>query len=451
MTNNSNTNFAPTIDPSDVIVVILGGGHGSRLFPLTKIRAKPAVSFGGKYRLIDIPITNCLNSQLNKIFILTQYNSFSLNRHIWQAYSSEIGRDGFIDVIAAEQTNESKDWFQGTADAVRRCFSHMLYHKPKYVLILSGDQVYSMDFDFLFSFHRGKNADITIASHYTASEDIHGLGIVKVDNNQRVIDFYEKPDNPSLVEDFKFISENSSNFNKPYLASMGLYLFSTDALVSALDNDKTDFGKTVIPLASKQMNMFSFPFNGYWEDVGTIKTFYDANMKWLDGDGIVSLFKGGNSIITHARQLPPAQINGTTIDSSIICEGSIIHAKKIKHSIIGVRGRIGKGCEIENSIIMGNTNIPLYTDSDVDNNLFDDDDEDIKITHKKEATATKNFEIGENCIIKNTIIDKDVHIGDGCKFINANGIENAETDLYIINSGIIVIAQNTVIPAGTII
>lgn len=410
-------------DPADVLVVILGGGRGSRLFPLTKQRAKPAVCFGGKYRLIDIPITNCINSQLNRIFILTQYNSFSLNRHIWQAYSREVSRDGFIDVIAAEQTDTSRDWFQGTADAVRKTMQYLLYHKPQYVLILSGDQVYSMDYNWLISYHQNHHADITVAAHYSATEEISGLGIIKVSDDLRVTDFYEKPSSANKVSDFRHNHVLPDNQNKPFLASMGIYLFNTQILMEALENDESDFGKGVIPKASQKFDMFCFPFNGYWEDVGTIKTFYEANMEWLNGGGIATMYKNGNSIITHSRMLPPSSFDGTNINNSIICDGCTIRAKEITRSIIGVRASIDKDTIIEDSIIMGN---------------------------QLEGNDT-HFSIGSSCKIKNAILDKDVVIGDGSKIVNIKGIEEEETDLYVIRSGIVVIAQNTVIPPGTII
>ncbi|MCP4629712.1 MAG: NTP transferase domain-containing protein, partial [bacterium] len=255
MTFSFSEQATSSINPSDVMVVILGGGQGSRLYPLTKGRAKPAVNFGGKYRIVDIPITNCLNSQLNRIFILTQFNSFSLNRHIWQAYSREVSRDGFIDVIAAEQTITSNDWFQGTADAVRRSLPYLLYHKPKYILILSGDQVYSMDYNFLFSYHKRHNADVTIAAHYCKPEEISRVGIIKVNKDLRVIDFCEKPKTPDLVKDFKYVNAAAGLSGKPYLSSMGIYLFNTEALQAILEGNEPDFGKEVIPLAAKKMTM----------------------------------------------------------------------------------------------------------------------------------------------------------------------------------------------------
>ncbi len=441
------------INPSDVMVVILGGGHGARLYPLTKGRAKPAVNFGGKYRIIDIPLTNCLNSQLNKIFILTQFNSFSLNRHIWQSYSREVSRDGFIDIIAAEQTISSNDWFQGTADAVRRSLPYLLYHKPKYVLVLSGDQIYSMDYNFLFSFHNSHNADVTIAALYRAPDEISRMGIVKVNKDLKVVDFCEKPKTPDQIKEFKYVNSAAGMFDKPYLSSMGIYLFNTEALQTALEGNEPDFGKGVIPPAAKKMTMSCFPFNGYWEDVGTIKTFYDANMEWLDGGGIAELFQGGQSILTHARQLPPAKIHKTIIENSIVSEGSIIQAESIKHSIIGVRSRIGRGCTIEDSIVMGTTGINNVHDAAAEE-LFDeehDDSGDSGDTKTFVLNTGNNFEIGEGCYIKNAILDKDVVIGKGSKIVNIKGVREEVHRNYVIRSGIVVIAQNTVIPPGTII
>ncbi len=449
MTNRFPENISTRINPEDVIVIILGGGQDSRLYPLTKVRAKPAVCFGGKYRLIDIPITNCLNSQLNKIFILTQHNSFSLNRHIWQSYSREVGREGFIDVIAAEQDTAGSDSFQGTADAIRHSLQYLIYHKPKYILVLSGDQVYSLDYNFLFSFHKSNNADVTIAARYSSQDEIGALGIIKVNNDFQVVDFSKKPVRPEQVEHFNYPKDASVAIDKPHLTSMGIYFFNTESLMEALESNETDFGKAVIPHAAKNMKMHSFPFNGYWEDVVTIKRFYDANMEWLEGGGIAELFNGGNSIITHARQLPPAKIHKTIIEHSIVSEGSIIHAEKIKHSLIGVRSRIGRGCIIDDSIIMGNAENSGY-DGPESEDLFDDD-EDSDNTRTFLLKSSNRFEIGEGCHIKNAILDKDVIIGKGSKIVNIKGVQEEENKLYVIRSGIIVIAQNTVIPPGTII
>ena len=411
-------------NPSEVLVVILGGGAGSRLYPLTKMRAKPAVSFGGKYRLIDIPITNCLNSRMNQVFILTQFNSFSLNKHIWQAYSREVSRDGFIDVIAAEQTISSGEWFQGTADAVRQTLQYITYHKPRYVLILSGDQVYSMDFNWLLAFHKSKGSDLTISGHYTAESDIGGLGIMKVDDNMKILDFCEKPTKLSQVEDFRLKHEaHQVKSDLPFLASMGIYLFNTEVLVESLKESDADFGKGIIPKAMKRCATYAFPFSGYWEDVGTIKAFFDANMEWLNGSGIAVMFRGGHSIITHSRQLPPAHIRGARVENSLICEGSVINASSITNSLIGIRTGLGEGTVVDQSIIMGGSLMP--------------DEGDLHI--------------GRNCEIRRAIIDKDARIGDNCRIVNAAGLSDVQAENYVIRDGIVVIAQETVIPPGTVI
>lgn len=422
MTPRSSSVCDPT---EDVVVIIMGGGRGSRLYPLTRDRAKPAVCFGGKYRLIDIPLTNCLHSKLDKIYILTQFNSFSLNRHIWQTYSRELTRQGMIDVIAAEQTPGNRNWFQGTADAVRQSLHHVLTHKPKYVLILSGDQIYSMDYRDMLGWHLNANADVTIAAKYSAPEELHGLGVVNVDDEMGVAGFYEKPETPDLVADFSLERKENLSFpdGKPFLASMGIYIFNTDVLVDALSSDEEDFGKSIIPQCAQTRSMACFPFDGYWRDVGTVHAFYEANMEWRMGRGIVEMFADGDVMITHARHLCPTRIHGTVVNDSIIAEGSNIAAKAIDRSIVGVRARIGANTEISDSVIFGNA----------------------------EQAANDTFEIGRDCVIRNAILDKNAVIGDGCKLINAEGVENIDTDNYSISNGVIVVPRDGVIPPGTVI
>jgi glucose-1-phosphate adenylyltransferase len=404
---------------ADVLVVIMGGGRGTRLYPLTKVRAKPAVSFGGKYRLIDIPIANCLRSQLNKIFVLTQFHSFSLNRHVWQSYSRELGRDGFVDVIAAEQTPTSADWFQGTADAVRQSMPYILYHRPSLVLILSGDQVYSLDYRHLVQWHKSHGADITIMAHWAAKERLKEFGIVKTDSAFRVADFCEKPNAEAQIDGFT-LSGDRVPADRPYLASMGIYLFDIHALISVLSGKESDFGKTLIPAAARQFNMYACPFDGYWEDVGSIEAFYEANMLWRQGGGISELFQGGASMVTHSRQLPPTHIRGTMIEDSLIADGCEIDAKRIARSIIGVRSRIGRGTVIEDSIIMGN-----------------------------DRPGELASEIGNNCLIRKSIIDKNVVLEHGCILVNSAGVMDADRDPYVIRSGLIVVPGNVRLRAGT--
>lgn len=423
--NTDRERLLDVVDPSEVVVVVLGGGRGSRLYPLTRDRAKPAVSFGGKYRLIDITLTNCLRSGFNRIFILTQFNSFSLNRHIWQTYSREVPRNGFVDIIAAEQTMERRDWFQGTADAVRQTLRHVLRHNPRYVLILSGDQIYSMDYRSLLLWHQTHHADVTIAAHYSGEEEIRGLGVVRANANLEVVGFCEKPKTCGLVGDFRLDQVAGGKFpkGKPFLGSMGLYLFETPVLVDALKGGEEDFGKTIIPQLAGRVRMSCYPFDGYWKDVGTIEAFYAANMDWRAGGGIADMFGGGASIITHSRQLPPARIHGAAIEDSLIADGCCIAAQAITRSIIGVRSGISPGSVIQDSIIMGND----------------------------EATGARPFEIGANCRICKAIVDKNAVIGDNSVIENAQGICEADNSLYVIRSGIVVIPRGAVIPPGTVI
>ncbi|MBD3315078.1 MAG: glucose-1-phosphate adenylyltransferase [Chitinivibrionales bacterium] len=411
------------IYPKDIVVVILGGGKGTRLYPLTQKRAKPAVNFGGKYRLIDVPVTNCLASQLNRIFILTQFNSFSLNRHVFQAYSREITRDGFVDIIAAEQRHTGGDWFQGTADAVRRTMDYVLYHDPKHILILSGDQMYSMDYQNLLVWHTAHDADVSIAVKCSSADEIAGLGIVKADKDNCVTDFYEKPKDVSKVADFRQCGEGLCPPERPFLASMGIYLFDTDVLLDVLDSDEMDFGKAIIPMAAQKNRMICFPFDGYWEDVGSIEAFYKANMDWRSGMGISAMFNEGNSIVTHSRQLAPTRIDGTHISGSIIADGGNIHAARVSNSVVGTRTRIGPDTIVEDSIIMGNDR------------------------HR----ANGSFEIGSSCRIRKAIIDRNVVVEDGVRIENREGIQEAENERFVIRSGIVVIPQDATIPAGTII
>ncbi len=413
------------VDPSEVVVVVLGGGRGSRLFPLTRDRAKPAVSFGGKYRLIDIVLSNCLHSRFEQIFILTQFNSFSLNRHIWQTYSAMTHEEGFIEVMAAEQTPESRDWFQGTADAVRQSLRHVLQHDPEHVLVLSADQIYHMDYREFLLAHQEREADCTIAAKYTRPEEVTRLGVVNLDAELRVRAFHEKPERPVDVEHCRV--DGLAGFEcppgRPFLCSMGLYLFDTDVLVEGLDSALEDFGKEVIPWTAEHKHLSCYPFDGYWEDVGTIEAFYRANMDWRAGRGIASAFRDGSAIITHARQLPPTRLGRTEVVDSIVADGGDIRGQRIVKSIIGVRSRIGDGTVIEESIVMGNDG-------------------------PRDAVP---FEIGANCRIRKAIIDKNAVVGQGSTITNPEGVSEAEHDQYAIRSGFVVIPRKVVLPPGTTI
>lgn len=415
---------AEHVDMSRVTVVVLGGGRGSRLYPLTRDRAKPAVGFGGKYRLVDIVMTNCLRSKLNRIFILTQFNSYSLNRHIWQTYSRyALSEEGIIDVIAAEQTEENRDWFQGTADAVRQVLRHVLHRNPRYVLVLSADQLYSMDYREMLAWHQAHDAHVTLAALCTSEQEVHRLGVVKVDEKMKVIGFSEKPETLDEVADFRVDQHPAveAPAGKPFLGSMGIYLFNTDVLAEALDNDEEDFGRSVIPQTAKRRHMSCFPFDGYWEDVGTVQAFYEANMDWRRAGGIAEMFQRGASIITHARQLPPSRIEGTLIDESLIADGCHIHAERIARSIIGVRGRVGDNTVIEDSILMGN---------DLDE-------------------GPVPFEIGSNCHVRRAIIDTNAILGDGTLIGPPAGCADVDHEQYSIRSGIAVIPRGAVLSPGT--
>jgi len=426
MISKTETEYLNVVDPSRVVVVVLGGGRGSRLFPLTRDRAKPAVGFGGTYRLVDVVLTNCLRSGFGKIFLLTQFNSFSLNRHIWQTYSRELPRDSFIEVVAAEQTPEKRDWFQGTADAVRRSLRYILYHRPRYVLVLSADQVYSMDYRSLLFAHQTRSSDITVAARFTEPDAVHGLGIIKIDTKLHVVGFREKPRDARAVDGFK-LSRPPAGIQvpqaRPFLGSMGIYLFNTRSLEEALDGKETDFGHGIIPHAAKTHHMNCFPFDGYWEDVGTIEAFYRANMDWRAGRGISGMFNEGNAIITHERHLPPSRVDGAEIRESIIADGCHIAARSIRGSIIGLRSRLGLGCTIQDAILMGND------------------------AHY----GPEPFEIGANCFIRRAIIDKNVVIGDNSII---DGTEDridsdGDGDDHVVRSGIVVVPRGTVLPPGT--
>ncbi len=411
-------------DFNKVVVVVLGGGQGSRLYPLTRDRAKPAVGFGGKYRLIDFAVSNCLHSKCDKIFILTQFNSFSLNRHIWQTYSRETQQSGFIDVLAAQQTPDSKDWYQGTADAVRQSLKYIARHNPKHVLITSADQIYKLDYQKLLNWHVENNADITIAANYTPPEKLFGLGVTKINKDFTISGFAEKPKDVSEVKDFD-LKEIGMDYpgDKSFLASMGIYVFNTEVLMKALDNEDEDFGKNVIPSLAKSNKMVCFPFDGYWEDVGTIKSFFNANMEWSRGEGIAKSFQGEYSLITRSRQLPPTRLESGTIKRSLIADGCHISADSIEDSIIGVRTRVGLQSTIKDSIIMGN-------------DFYDED---------------APFTIGNNCVINKAIIDKNVKIGDRVRIENVNNVQEHDHECYTIRSGIVVIPKGAVLPDDMVI
>jgi len=425
-----------------VLAVILGGGAGTRLFPLTKERAKPAVPLGGKYRLVDVPISNCINSGITQIFVLTQYNSASLNRHIAQTYRFSNFSTGFVEILAAEQRRDSPHWFQGTADAVRRTLPHIHDWRMKHLLVLSGDHLYRMDYRKFLQRHWETQADLTISVIPCREQQAEGFGILKADEQGRIIEFKEKPKGGDLqsmrVDTTKFGLSPEEAQLKPFLASMGIYAFKYDVLVELLKMDESwvDFGREIIPAAIKMFNVQAYLFKGYWEDIGTIRSFYQANLDLVSPLPKFNFFDTEAPIYTRSRYLPPSKIHNCDIDNSLISEGCILNGVYARNSIIGLRSRIDNGVRIENSIIMG---------ADYFESL-----DDLKANLEK---GVPHIGIGEKTIIRRSIIDKNARIGRNVQLINCRSVENEDSQdgLYYIRDGIIVIPKNAVIPDGTVI
>lgn len=418
-----------------MICLILGGGQGSRLYPLTKSRSKPAVPIGGKYRLIDIPISNCINSGVKRMFVLTQFNSASLNRHIKNTYTFDHFGSGFVDILAAEQTPGSDKWFQGTADAVRQSMHHLAGHEYDYVLILSGDQLYQMDFKEMAEFHVKKGADLTIATIPVDAGDAPDFGIMKTDNKQFISSFVEKPSKDQLPKWTSPVSARLQKKGKEYLASMGIYIFKREALMRLFEEnpEATDFGKAIIPAAiTSGSKVASFQFDGYWTDIGSIPSFYEANLELCDKLPQFNLFDNHQRVFTRARILAPSKFAGTRLNNSIVADGCIVHAKSIDRSVIGIRARIGKNSVIRESIVMGND--------------FYQTLEEI-VENKDEIPMG----IGNNCFIERAIIDKDCHIGDHVRIVGGDDLKDVETEQYCIVEGIVVVKKKAIIASGTVI
>ena len=383
-----------------VLSIILGGGKGTRLYPLTKERSKPAVPFGGKHRIVDIPISNCINSGFRQIYLLTQFNSASLHMHIANAYNFDRFSRGFVEILAAEQTLEHSGWYEGTADAVRKNFIHFKTQNPTHYIILSGDQLYQMDLKAFLDKHIKSGADITIATTSVTREDASGFGIMKIDKKQRITAFMEKPAPDLNIDDWK-IPENAREGipeGKDYLASMGIYIFNADVMENALNNNFTDFGKEIIPMAIKKRKVNSYVYNGYWEDIGTIKSFYEANLDLTRINPKFNFYDEDLPIYTHARNLPPSKLNKADMNRSIASEGCVITDAKINDSIIGVRSIIESGSELNGVICMG---ADVYETS----------------VQREQALAQgiPPLGIGKNCKIARTIIDKNARIGENCQ------------------------------------
>ncbi len=414
----------------NVIAIILGGGQGSRLYPLTETRSKPAVPIGGKYRLVDIPISNCMNSDIYRIFVLTQFNSASLNAHIKNTYNFSIFSHAFVDILAAEQTPDNPTWFQGTADAVRQCMPYFLNHNFDYALILSGDQLYQMDLNEMIEDHIKNEADISIATLPVNDKDAPEFGILKTNSESCIESFIEKPAKELLPDWKSDVSDQMKSEGKHYLASMGIYIFNKKLLVDIMSNPNTkDFGKEIIPQAVGNKKIYSFQYEGYWTDIGNIDSFFEANIGLTDDVPKFNLFDNDNKIFTRPRLLPPTKFKNATIERSLISEGCILNAKEIVHSVIGNRSRIGDDTVIQNSYIMGNDQYQS----------IDEMNEDIK--NNKQLIG-----IGERCYINKALVDKNCRIGNDVYINGGTHLEDAIHPLYAVKDGIVVIKNGAVLP-----
>ena len=417
-----------------VVSVILGGGKGTRLYPLTMHRSKPAVPVGGKYRLIDIPVSNCVNDHLRHIFVLTQYNSESLNRHVAQTYRFDRFNNGFVSILAAEQTHDNRDWFQGTADAVRKSLRHILALNPDLVLILSGDQLYRMDFNRFIEYHLKNDAEITIATKPVPADEATSMGVMKVSEEGRIGHFHEKPSLKEL-EPLRSSQKGISD-QQPYLGSMGIYLFEPKILTGVLEANRThtDFGHEIIPYAIGNHRVYSYPFTGYWSDIGTISSFFDANLDFARPEPCFDMYRNFSPLYTRARALPGARVNGCSVRNSVICDASDLQGAEVDSCIVGLRGLIRRGSRVESCVFMGadywegHFRDPGVRDSDL-----------------------PRLGIGEDCLVRNAIIDKNARIADGVRILNEKGVDEHRGEGYHIREGIVVVHKNAVIREGTVI
>ncbi len=425
---------------SGVLSIIMGGGAGTRLFPLTKERAKPAVPLAGKYRLVDIPISNCINSNLRRIYLLTQFNSASLHRHISQSYKFDPFSGGFVEILAAEQTFSDTSWYQGTADAVRKNLVHLLNHDFDYVLILSGDQLYRMDFRKMLGQHIESEADLTIATIPVHRPEASSLGIMQIDRERRITRFVEKPKEAAVQDSLKIPQDMypflgiQGDGEDLLLASMGIYIFNRDVLLKLLDNTFTDFGKHIIPAAIETHRVYSYVFQGYWEDIGTIRAFFEANLDITSELPRFNFFDMTAPIFSRPRWLPASKINGAQIDHAIVSDGCIISHADIHQSIIGIRSIVSPGSHLNRTIVLGS-----------------DYYESAESIRENEAAGNPRIGIGSNTRIDNAIIDKNARIGDNVVISPAGKPENVDHPLYFIRDGIVIIPKNGIVPHGTVI
>ncbi len=425
---------------ASTLAVILGGGRGTRLWPLTEYRSKPAVPLGGRYRLIDIPISNCINSNIRKIFVLTQFNSASLNRHVNDTYRFDYFSRGFVEILAAEQREDCEAWFQGTADAVRRQWRHFMPYNPKYIMILSGDQLYRMDYRDLLAYHIENQADVTVSTIPVRRSEAVQFGLMNLDEEGRIVEFAEKPKDPEVLDRFRMKDVLKERFGldpdgEYYLASMGIYIFSTGALRELLkDESRSDFGKHVIPAAVEGRGVFGYAFKGYWEDIGTIRAFFDANLMLAGKLPPFDLYDASSPIYTRPRYLPGTKLYSCRIGNSLIADGCIIEKADIDNSIIGMRSIINQNVTMREVVMMG---ADFYERLD-----------DIARNRRE---GVPNIGIGEGSTIERAIIDKNVRIGRNVKIINKDRLSEANHEKYAIRDGIVIIKKNALIPDHTVI
>lgn len=425
---------ANALPMSKTLAIIMGGGAGTRLFPLTKERAKPAVPLGGKYRLVDIPISNCLNSGMRGIYILTQFNSTSLHRHINASYKFDDFTPSFVEILAAQQTPEGSRWYQGTADAVRQNLRYFLEQPYDYYVILSGDQLYRMDYRDMLRQHVESKADITIGTIPVNREAATSFGLLHTDDDRRIKEFVEKPKDPAVLDSLRIPGELLKKIGHPaetdlYQASMGIYIFNRRVLIECLDNDLVDFGKHVIPDAIAKRRVMAFIFQGYWEDIGTIRAFFEANLNLAEPDPQYSFYEPGRPIFTHPRFLPASVIREATIDRAIISDGCIIGSATIERCVLGIRSVVQSGSTLKNTIMMG---ADIY-ESEV---------------HDHDPTLPP-MGVGRDCVINGAILDKNVRVGNKVVISPEGKSQDADGPGYYIRDGIVVIPKNSVIPDGT--
>jgi glucose-1-phosphate adenylyltransferase len=419
-----------------MLAVILGGGAGTRLFPLTKDRAKPAVPLAGKYRLVDVPISNCIHAGINRIFVVTQYSSASLNNHIARAYVFDRFRGGFVTLLAAEQTSVSERWFQGTADAVRQSMPHLRNYPHEYVIILSGDQLYSMDYCEMLSHHQRLGADITVAVTPVRAEDAPGFGILKTDEHHRITEFHEKPPLSELDGKESPASPEMAEAGRIYLASMGIYIFNASVIHDVLDAhpDEHDFGKEIIPRSIHNRHVAAFPFTGYWNDIGTVQSFFETNIMLAQPKPAFNLYDADRPLYTNARMLPPAKVTRSNVSRSIISEGSIIVDSEISDSVIGIRSFLGRGTRIHRVVMMGS-------------DYYGWEDRGAR----SPAQGPTKPGVGEDTQIENAIVDRNAAIGDRCVITNREQVQEGEGPGFVIRDGITVVTKNASIAADTVI